>query len=111
MDAAFFCPHPTIELLRRKRKALDDKNFSAYDAAVKALCGFYTDKCMYQEALDTFSEVSNVYKTRPQYRMERGRAERMIGEMYMYLENYTVAVQHVETFLSKTITVISNYPH
>lgn len=55
---------------------------------------------MYQEALDTFSEVSNVYKNRPKHQMEHGRAERMIGEMYMHLENYTVAVQHVENFLS-----------
>lgn len=90
------------ELIRKKRKALEENNFAVYGSTVDALCNYYTDKRMYQEALNMFKEVSNIYKNRPQYRMERGCAERMIGEILSDLGNYKEALSHVEIYLSKT---------
>lgn len=43
--------------------------------------------------------VSDVYKGKQAHLMAFGKSHRLIGEMHMYMENFSEALVHVEIFL------------
>lgn len=85
------------------RRALEDKNYGQYDAAVTALGNYYTEIGKYKEALNLFKDVAIAYKGKQAHLMSFGKAHRLIGEMHMYMENFSEALSHVETYLRKII--------
>lgn len=89
------------ELEQRKRRALQEKKLQAYDAAAQALGNFHADAGQYQLALDVFAEAIAVFRGKEPFRMQLGRAHRMVAEMQILLENFDEAVLHVDKFLSE----------
>lgn len=62
------------------------------------LGNFYVSKSDLTRALREFKEESSIYKDVGK-KMDYGRANRMIGEVYILMENYAEALKHEELFL------------
>lgn len=88
------------ELLRKKKRALTENNKQQLAIACKNIGDFYHENQQYDKALDEYTEEARVYE-RLGKNMENARAHRMIGEMYMLLENFNDAIKHEELYLGK----------
>lgn len=58
----------------------------------------YMNDSKYQEALIEFRQESIVYQTLDK-KMDFGRANRMIGEVYMLMEKYSEALKHEDIYM------------
>lgn len=90
--------HYLLELLRRKEKAEDDNNPLQLADSCNKLGNFYVAKSDPTRALREFKEESSIYQDVGK-KMDYGRANRMIGEVYIIMENYAEALKHEELFL------------
>lgn len=69
--------------------------------ACKNLGDWYHENQQYENALECYKEEANVYGLLNK-RLEKSKAHRMIGEMYMLLENFDEALKHELVYLSMT---------
>lgn len=88
------------ELLRKKNRALTDNNHQQLAIACKNIGDFHHENQQYENALDAYTEEARIYE-RLGKNMEKARAHRMIGEMYMLLENFNDAIEHEQIYLGK----------
>lgn len=58
----------------------------------------YTNESKYQSALSEFRQESVIYKALDK-KMDFGRANRMIGEVYMLMGRYKDALKHEDIYL------------
>lgn len=93
----FFC-FPIAELLRKKRRAIVENNIQQLATVCKNLGDYYHENQQYENALDAYSEEATFYE-RLGKDMEKARAHRMVGEMYMLLENFDDAMKHEKIYL------------
>ena len=87
-----------LELLRRKQKAEDDNNSLLLADSCHKLGDFYVSKFDLSRALREFQEESSIYQDEGK-KMDYGRANRMIGEVFILMEKYAEALKHEELFL------------
>lgn len=87
--------------MRKKQRALADKNKLHLAVACNNLGDWYQDNQDYENALKCYREEAAAYDDlgKP---MERARAHRMIGEMFMLLENFEKALEHELIYLSES---------
>lgn len=85
--------------MRKKHRALADNNKSQLALACHHLGDWYQENQEFENALNSYREEAAAYDDlgKP---MERARAHRMIGEMYMLLENFEKALEHELIYLS-----------
>lgn len=88
------------ELIRKKQRAIIDDNANQLATACKSLGDWYHENQQYEKALDCYKEEADAYGTLGK-RFEKSKAHRMIGEMYMLLENFDEALKHELIYLSK----------
>lgn len=88
-----------LELLRKKQRALIDNSPQQLAVACKNLGDCYHESQQYEKALECYTEEANAYELLGK-RLEKSKAHRMIGEMYMLLENYDEALKHELIYLS-----------
>lgn len=93
-------PFLSIELLRKKQRALADKNKLHLAVACHNLGDWYQENQEYENALNSYRDEAAAYDDLG-LRMERARAHRMIGEMFMLLENFENALEHELIYLSE----------
>lgn len=86
--------------MRKKRRAIADRNKSHLAVACHNLGDLYQENQDYENALANYREEATAYEEL-QMRMEEARAHRMIGEMFMLLENFEKALDHELIYLSK----------
>lgn len=89
-----------LELIRKKQRAVVDNNANQLAAACKSLGDWYHENQQYEKALDCYKEEAKAYESLGK-RFEKSRAHRMIGEMYMLLENFDEALKHELIYLSE----------
>lgn len=89
-----------LELQRKKRRAIADNNIQQLATVCKNLGDYYHENQQLENALDAYTEEANAYGRLGKV-MEKARAHRMIGEMYMLLENFGDAMKHEKIFLCK----------
>lgn len=88
------------ELLRRKNRAIADKNTTNLALACKSLGDYYHESQQYAKALESYQEEAAAFE-RLGDRLETSKAHRMIGEMFMLLEQFDDALKHELIYLSK----------
>lgn len=86
------------ELLRRKQNAEDENNQQTLAEMCNKLGNYYMNESNYQNALGEFRQESNIYQILDK-KMDYGRANRMIGEVYVLLEKYKDALKHENLYL------------
>lgn len=89
-----------LELIRKKQRAVIDNNPSQLAIAHKNLGDWYHENQQYENALECYKEEASVYDSLGK-RIEKAKAHRMIGEMYMLLEKFEEALNHELIYLSK----------
>lgn len=87
--------------MQRKRRALAERKLPAYETAVTALGNHYANVGQHRDALAVYTEATGIFAGQAAFRMQLGRAHRMVGEMHMLLEDFGAAGTHVEKFLRK----------
>lgn len=88
-------------MLRKKQKALADKNKLQLAVACHNLGDWYQENQDYENALHSYKEEAATYGDLGM-RIERARAHRMIGEMFMLQENFDKALEHELVYLSES---------
>lgn len=88
----------SIELLKRKKKALNGSNRRVLAEAYNDLATFYYKHNRYDDALDEYKNEASVCKELG-LRMEWGTCNRMIGEMYMLMAEFDKALKYEEHHL------------
>lgn len=88
------------ELLRKKRRAQTENNQQQLAIACKNIGDFYHENQQYDSALEAYTEEARIFKNLGK-NMDKARAHRMIGEMYMLLENFNDAIKHEKIYLGK----------
>lgn len=88
-----------LELLRKKQRAIVENNTNQLAVVCKNLGDLYHENQQYEDALQCYKEEAEVYETMGK-RFEKSKAYRMIGEMYMLLENFDEALKHELIYLS-----------
>lgn len=83
---------------RRKQKAEDENNQQALAEAYNKLGNLYASENRYQDALREFRQEASISQLLGK-RMDYGRANRMLGEVYMLLGNYKEALKFQEVYL------------
>lgn len=94
----------SLELLRKKQRALADKNKLHLAVACHNLADWYQENQDYENALSSYREEAAAYDDLGM-RIERARAHRRIGEMFMLLENFERALEHEVIYLSESCIV------
>lgn len=94
-----FIYHYLLELMRKKQRAIIDNNTPQLAVACKNLGDWYHENQQYENALECYKEEAKAYELLGK-RMEKSKAHRMIGEMYMLLENFDEALKHELVYLS-----------
>lgn len=94
------CFLKTTGLLRKKERAITENNSNHLAQACKSLGDWYHENHQYEKALECYKEEAKVYESMGK-RFEKSKAHRMIGEMYMLLENFDDALKHELIYLSK----------
>lgn len=84
--------------LKKKEKALVENNFENLYYACKELADIYVNQGNYQKALSQYEECKNAaHQQNNDTRL--GVANRMIGEMYCYLNDFENAIKHQKLHL------------
>lgn len=86
--------------MRKKQRAIIDNNTPQLAVACKNLGDWYHENQQYENALECYKEEANAYELLGK-RLEKSKAHRMIGEMYMLLEKFDKALEHELVYLSK----------
>lgn len=89
-------------MVRKKQRAEIDNNIPNTAVACKNLGDYYHENQQYEEALECYKQEAAAYQVLGKC-MENAMANRMIGEMYMLLENFDDALKHELIYLSKCI--------
>lgn len=92
-------------MIRKKQRAFIDNHPTQLAVACKNLGDCYHENQQYEKALECYKEEAAVYESLGQ-RFEKSKAHRMIGEMYMLLENFDDALKHELIYLSKHFETI-----
>lgn len=66
----------------------------------KSLGDWYHDNQQYQQALECYKDEAKAFE-RLGNRLETAKAHRMVGEMFMLLEQFEDALKHELIYLSK----------
>jgi tetratricopeptide (TPR) repeat protein len=85
-------------LLRRKQTAEDENNQQALAEMCNKLGNHYMNECKYQNALGEFRQESHIYQALGK-NMDFGRANRMIGEVFMMMETFSEALKYSDIYL------------
>lgn len=84
--------------LKKKEKALVENNFENLYYVCKELADIYVNQGNYQKALSQYQQCKNAaYQQNNDTRL--GVANRMIGEMYCYLNDFENAIKHQKLHL------------
>lgn len=94
-----------VELLRKKRRAIADNNIQQLAVTCNSLGDHYHENQQYENALDAYTEEARSYE-RLKKPMDKARAHRMIGEIYMLLENFDDALKHEKIYLGNFIMLM-----
>lgn len=89
-----------LELLRKKQRAINEKNTQQLAQICRKLGDMYGENQKHQDALEQYREEAKAYNN-INMRLEAARANRMMGEMYMLLENFDEALKYGLKYLSK----------
>lgn len=87
-------------LIRKKDRAISDNNPNQLAVAYKNLGDWYHENQQYENALKCYKDEAGVYESLAK-RLEKAKAHRMIGEMFMLLENFDDALKHELIYLSE----------
>ncbi|XP_045495806.1 tonsoku-like protein [Colias croceus] len=87
------------KLIRKKKKALNGSNRRAFAEACNDLATYYYKNTRYGDALEEYKNEASVCKELG-LRMEWGTCNRMIGEMYMLLAEFSKALKYEERHLA-----------
>lgn len=96
------------ELLRKKQRAIQDNNLQQLALTSHNLGNWYQENQEYENALENYKDEAKAYKHLDK-RLETSKAYRMIGEMYMLLEDFENALNYELKYLSKSAIEISFY--
>lgn len=91
-----------LELLRKKQRAIIDNNPQQLAVVCKNLGDLYHENQQYENAIGCYKEEANAYELLGK-RLENSKAHRMIGEMYMLLENFDEALRHELIYLNMSL--------
>lgn len=86
--------------MRKKQRAIADRNKLQLAVACHNLGDWYQENQKYENALNCYRDEAAAYEELGK-RIERARAHRMIGEMFMLLENFEKALEHELIYLSE----------
>ncbi|XP_058462858.1 tonsoku-like protein [Malaya genurostris] len=86
------------KLLRRKKKSSECGNLQQLADSCRKLGELYIDRGEYRRALNEFKLVAKAYH-KLKMPMEVGRANRLIGEMFMLLDEFEKALQYEKVYL------------
>lgn len=95
-----YCFWLFLELIRKKQRAAIENNASQLAVVCKSLGDWYHENQQYDKALECYKEEADVHQSLGN-NLEKAKAHRMIGEMFMLLENYDEALKHEQIYLSK----------
>lgn len=87
-------------MIRKKDRAIVDNNPAQLAVAHKNLGDWYHENQQYEKALECYKDEANVYESMGK-RLEKAKAHRMIGEMYMLLEQFDDALKYELSYLSE----------
>lgn len=87
-------------MLRKKQRAISENHTQNLAIACHNLGNWYQDKQNFDQALTHYKDEAEAYE-RLEKPLEKSRAHRMIGEMYMLLEDFDTALKHELIYLSK----------
>lgn len=82
-----------------------DNNPTQLAVAYKNLGDWYHENQQYENALECYQEEADVYESLGK-RLEKAKAHRMVGEMYMLLEKFEDALKHELIYLCKLALVV-----
>lgn len=85
-------------MLKKKQKAEDDNNQQSLAEICDKLGNHYANDCKYQRALSEFNQEASIYQLLDK-KMDNGRANRMIGEVYTLMGRYKDALKHFTIYL------------
>ncbi|XP_055609641.1 tonsoku-like protein [Uranotaenia lowii] len=85
-------------LIRRKKKSSEAGNLLQLAEACRKLGELYHERGEHRKALNEFKLVAKAYHNL-KMPMEVGRANRLIGEMFMLLDEYEKALQYEKVYL------------
>lgn len=85
--------------MKKKQRAIEENNLQQLALASNNLGNLYQEKQEYQQALEQYTDEAKAYKTLEK-RLDTGKAYRMIGEMYMLLEDFEKAVEYELKYFS-----------
>lgn len=95
----YSCNFLTIELLKRKEKAKQEKSQQSVADACSKLGSFYMKESLqYDKALEEFKEAAEMSKNLSM-RMDEGRAYRMIGEVLALQEKHNDSLKYENLYL------------
>ncbi|XP_055628739.1 tonsoku-like protein [Toxorhynchites rutilus septentrionalis] len=86
------------KLLRRKTKSSDAQNFQQLADTCSKLGEMYSDRGEHRKALNEYKLVASAYK-KMNMQMEYGRANRLVGEMFMLLAEFDTALRYEKIYL------------
>lgn len=86
--------------MKRKQRAINEKNVQQLAQVCRKLGDMYAENQKYHDALDHYREETKAYGNL-KMPLDAARANRMMGEMYMLLENFDEALKHGLNYLSE----------
>ncbi|XP_044760156.1 tonsoku-like protein isoform X2 [Coccinella septempunctata] len=86
------------KLLKKKRKAIEDKNEAGLCSACTDLANFYMKEERFNEAIKEFEILGQVYKKQKKM-LDYATVNRGIGEAYMLMTNYEKAIEYQKIYL------------
>jgi tetratricopeptide (TPR) repeat protein len=92
--------HSSKELLKKKRKAIEEKNSIHLAESCSSLGNLFNERGEHDKALVEFKSVVRAYKDLNK-NIEMATAHRMIGETYSEMVNFELALKHINIYLSK----------
>lgn len=90
---------PTLELLKKKRRARDDNDLTQLASACQNLGEYYHEQSDFENALKNFEEAAAAHKSNGSTNMDIGKSHRMIGEMCMLLGDFEKSLKHEQIYL------------
>lgn len=88
------------ELRKKKNKAIQSKNHSEIAGAAVKLGEYYNGNGKFDKALPEFKEAAKIFKDLGK-NLQMATAQRMVGEMYMLMDQFDQALKYVNAYLSK----------
>lgn len=89
-----------VEYLKRKSKAFANGNREQIAFACNQLADFYNQMGDHRSALKEYTLAVDFYKKHGN-KLSEAIAHRMVGEMYLYLNNFDDAKSHINDYFRK----------